>query len=134
VHVNGWGGTAFGLWTGAVVKDCLAVQDDPGPNSTSGHGIYCHSGGLNITIDRTQIVNARLWGMQAYGESTGLSIGPVVMRDCVFRNCFGAFAQANYPAEAARAQNTVIQRCQFLGTYGGNAVTFQQGDGLDFSD
>lgn len=135
VTVNGWGGTAFGLWSGAVVKDCFAVQDDPGPGpGTSGHGIYLHAGSTNVTIDRTEIRNARDFGMQIYGETVGMIIGPTTIRDCIFRNCYGAFCISNYPAEAARAQNTVIQRCRFLGTYGGNAVTIQQGDGLDFSD
>lgn len=133
VRVRGWGGTALGLNTGALVEECDLVQDDPNLlGQRSGHGLYFHNGTQDAVVKNTTVANARMFGCHIYGEQVGFPTGPITLQNCVFRDCFASFICANFPAEAARVQGLTVTDCQFLNGYGGISVALRQGDGITF--
>lgn len=135
VRVRGWGRVGFGLGDGAVVTDCELIQDDPKEQGHgSGHGFYVHNGAQRVKIKGCKVVNARMFGLQYWAQALGFPSGPLTITDTIFQDCFAAMIIASSPGEAGRIQGLTVQRCQFLGSYAGDAVGIRQGDGIDFSD
>jgi Right handed beta helix region len=134
-RILGWGSVAIGVNGGEQVLHCSLVQDDPNlRGQRSNHGIYVHSGSHDVLIQDTLIANARKSGCQIYGEAVGQTIERITFRRVTFKDCFGAFAIANFPGDASLARDILIEGCSFTGSYAGAAVLIKQGDRIRFRD
>jgi len=134
-RVSGWGTVGFGTAGGDQILNCKLEQDDPylglDGNQRSSHGIYVHTGSHDVLVQDTFISNARKTGCQIYGETPGETIQRITFRRVTFKDCFGAFTIANYPGNASRAKDILLDECSFLGSYGGTSLLIKQGDGIE---
>lgn len=133
--VHGWGSVGLGLGGRCLVKDTVLVQDDPAKDQQrSNHGVYIFAGAANVTLENVAVMYCRKMAVHIYGEDPAKKIGPVTLRGVRVVDSHTGIVVANFPANAARAQQVRMLECNVTGCYSGPGYLIKQGDGVEVAD
>lgn len=134
-RVQGWARVAFFLNGGETISNCQVIQTDPDRyGEKTSHGFYIHSGCDNVTIQDCNIVGARKYAAQWYGEQLGTTLTNSRMLRCTISDCANGLIVASSQPGAADVHGLVIDHCTISGIYAGSSIAIKQGDGITISN